>query len=791
MRYSLRSLRKSPGFALAAVLILGLGIGASAAMFSFVNGLLLRPIPFPESERLVRIESLQGGVVGKLMPREWEELDRLSSAFEGAAGWYPSQYNLVVNGSPEVVRACMTTANLFRVLGVRLTLGSSWEEGSHRQRNPAVVLSHPLWKSRMNGDTDIVRKSITLDNAPYNVVGVAPPEFNFPIANDVYRAAHLGGAQNNNVRSLFVVARLRQGISLSEAQSRLEVFAQDQARQYPDTNRDIGFRIVPLREAYVGEIRPYLLLTMALVALVLCIALANVVNLLLARGIGRSRDFAIRSAVGATGRDILREVLTESLVLTMLGGVVGVGLAWVAIRILGELVRADLPPWMKVQIDMPVLLFTLGLSVVCGIIAGLYPAFATLRRDLQTPLREGSRGAGGSRLQAQVRSALIAAELALAVVLLVAAGLLVQSFAHLQSVDTGFRRTGLVTFRTDPPWARYNKPDQTSLFYRLALEKLASLPGVTAAAANHSLPLALNQNYGKPTIVAEGQSNDEQRRNPFVNVQIVSPNYFEVMGIPLLAGRSFSVDDRLTTQPVAVVSRPLAARLFGSATPVGQRVRLPELLGSLNAREEKWFVIVGVAEGVRGETLTGQPGIDIYLSNQQQFVGDTFFVLRTSQPLARISSLAAATIREVDPEQPIFAVRAIEDLVEETVWQRKIAGHLGASFAVIAVLLAAVGVYSLLAWIVSQRTRELAIRQALGSTPAEVRMLVVKQGIRLAVAGIAAGLLLAIPAARSSSNLLFGVSVWDPTSLVGAAVTVLLMVLIASYIPAIRASNVN
>lgn len=791
LRDSLRFLSKSPGFTVTALLILGIGIGANTAMFSFVNALLLKPMPFPDPERLVRVESVQAGVTGKLMPREWEELDRDHATFEGVAGWYPSQYNFSADGKPEVVRSCMTTANLFRVLGVNLSLGASWEEGTHRQRNPAVVLSHELWKNRLGAQASVLRQTITLDGAPYIVVGVTQAGFQFPVRNDMYRAANLGGAQNESVRSLYIVGRLRHGVTLEQAQSRVSAIAAEQARQYPNSNRDITYRVTPLRDAYVGEIRPYLLLTLALATVVLLIACANVVNLLLARGIARAREMAIRTALGAGSRDIVVQLLAESVLLNLLGGVLGITVAFAAVRSLHVLLRAELPPWMDIGIDATVLLFTFLVAVVCGVVAGLYPAIAASRSDTQQALREGARGAGGGRLQGQIRQVLIAGETGLAVVLLIASGLLVRSFASLQSLDAGFRRSQMITFRTDPPWSRYNKPEQTSVFYRAALDKLQSTPGIAAAAANHSFPLALNQNYGKPTILLEGQSVDEQRRNPFVNVQIVSPNYLEVMGIPMLSGRSFSADDRVGTSPVAVLSRPLANRLFGNADPVGRRIQLPELLSSLDEKKAQWLTVVGIAEGVRSESLTSGPAMDVYLSNQQQFAGDTFFVLRTSEPLQVVRRLAEDAIRYVDPEQPIFAIQPVEELVDETVWQRRVAGQLSLCFGAVALLLAAMGTYSLLSWTVTQRGRELAIRQALGSTPGEVRRLVISEGMRVAGAGVVAGVCVALPLAHTFSELLFGVSAWDPRTLVLAVSFTAGVALLASYIPAMRASRAN
>jgi putative ABC transport system permease protein len=790
LRDSIRFLRTDPGFSTIAIFILTIGIGVTSAIFSFVNALLVKPLPFPESDLLVRIESVQGGVAGKVMPREWEALDHDRLVFEGMAAWYPSQYNLSVDGRPEVVRACMTTANLFRVLGVDLSQGSTWQAGTHRQRNPSVVLGHDLWKQRLGGDMAILNRSLIMDAAPYLVTGIAPSGFQFPVRTDVYRAAHLGGAQNEAVRSLSIVGRLKRGVSIAQAQERLRVFASEQARTWPATNTGISFRVTPLRDAYVGDIRPYLILTLALAIVVLLIACVNVAALLLSRGMARSREMAIRVALGAERRHILGQVLSESVALNLAGGFLGVGFAWFAVAALSRMLRADLPSWMAVQIDARVLLFTLVISIASGVLAGLYPAFAVSRQNTEQSLREGAKGGGGSRRQARLRRALISAEICLSVVLLIAAGLLARSFMKLQEFDTGFRRTQLITFRTDPPWSRYNTAAQTSQFYRVAQAELESIPGVHAAAANHSFPLALNQNYGKPTVLVEGQGVDEQKSNPFVNVQIVSPNYLGVMGVPVIAGRGFTTEDRLGSTPSAVLSRPLATRLFGKEDPIGRRLRLPELLGSLTNKQEDWFTIVGVAEGVRSESLTSAPGLDIYLSNQQQFAGDTFFVLRTSEPVAAIMQRAEAAIRRVDPDQPIFGIRTVEDLVEETVWHRKLAGRLSIAFGGIALLLAALGTYGLLSWTVSQRMRELAVRQALGSTPTQIQRLVVGEGLRVAMIGVAAGLCVALPVVWSFARLLFGVRVWDPVSLVVAIFFATGFTVLASLVPAVRASKV-
>jgi putative ABC transport system permease protein len=594
----------------------------------------------------------------------------------------------------------------------------------------------------MGGDPALVSRSITMDHSPYLVVGIAEPGFQFPLRSDVYRAAHLGAAQNKDVRSLFIVARLGRGLTIEQAQQRLNTFGSDQERIYPDSNRGIRFRLTPLREAYVGEIRPYLLLTSGLVTLVLLIACVNVANLLLSRGFGRRKELAVRSALGAGRGSLFRQLLGESMLLAAAGGTAGLALAVWWTRLLRSILRVDLPSWMMIDLGTNVLLFTLAVSVAGGLAAGLMPALSLARTDLQDAFRDGARGSSYGPAQRVVRQALVAGEIAAALALLVASGLLVQSFARLQKTDTGFRRDQTLTLRTDPPWARYNRVEQTSQFYRQALERIEALPGVEAAAANHSIPLAVNQNYGKPSITVEGQSVDEQQRNPFVNVQIVSPNYFPVMGVPILRGRGFTSNDRIG------------------------------------------------APHVNSESLLGGLSMDLYFSNQQQFAGDTFFIVRTPQPdMAGLRTAIAGAIRQTDPEQPVFDVQPLDDLVEGTVWQRRIAGRLSLWFGALALTLAAMGTYSVLSYAVSQRTRELGIRHALGSTPRQLVGLVVREGMMVAGAGMIIGAAIAAGAAHAMAGLLYGVGPIDPAIFGTAFAVVAAVAFVACYIPARRAAK--
>lgn len=770
---------------------MALGIGANTAVFSFVSALLLRPLPFPEAHRLIRIDSLRGNETGKITPREWEELDRDSKVFEGVAAWYPSQYNLSYAGSAEVLTACMTTANLFRVLGVKFAAGASWKEGTHRDRNPVVVLNHELWQRRFGGDRSLVGKTLPLDFSSYEVLGVAEPGFDFPGKMDIFRAAYLGSAQNWEVRSLFAVARLQKGVSIEQARQRLSEFGFRMEREFPKSNRGVTFQVRTLRDAYVGEVRPYVLLALGLASLVLLMACVNVVNLLVARGLARRREQAVRTALGASAARIVRQAVAESLLVCLAGGMAGMAAAYWWAGVIRQWIRVDLPSWMTAEVDYRVLLFALVVSALCGIAGGVFPALAMLRMDLNSALRDSGRGSSGGRGSARLRGALVTTELALAALLLVMSGLLVKSFWKLQETDTGFRRAPALTLRTDPPWSRYNKAEQTALFYRQVIDQLGEIPGVTGVAANHSMPLALNQNYGRPAIVVEGQSVDDLERSPFVNVQIVSASYFAVMGVPLREGRGFTSDDRIGTTPVAVISRPLARRLFREASAVGRRVQLPGLLTGLNETKPAWLQIVGVAEGVRSEALTAEPSLDIYLSNQQQFAGDTFFVLRTAKDPMALAPAVSRAIQQVGPEQPVFDIRPLAERIDDTVWQRRIAGTLSLCFGALALLLAAVGVYGVLSYLVSQRTREIGIRQALGSPRSAVWWLVVRDGLTLAGGGLLIGITAALGVAQFLEGFLYRVSAYDPAVLLTAIAATTVTSLAACAVPAWRATRVN
>jgi putative ABC transport system permease protein len=741
IRFVWRQMRRSPGPYLLAILAFALGTGANTAVFSYIQALLLRPLPYAEPERLVKIESVRGSETGKLTPREFEELERRRDLFESVAAYYPTQYNIADGGPPESAPSVMMTAGLFRTLGVRLLHGGPWLEEFRNHRNDAVVLSYEIWRRRYGSDPSIVGRTITADAYPYAVYGVLPPGFDFPARSDLFRGANLYNDQNRYTRSVHVIGRLSRGMPLAQARSRLDAFGAQQTHDFPETNRGITFRLVPLRNALIGEAGPYLWLAFGMTAVVLLIACCNVVNLLLARAVARRKEMALRSALGASPGLLLRQVMIESLFVAMAGCLLGLGIAAIGVRALGLITALELPSWMTVSLDGRVLAFSVGVSVLSGLLAGLAPSLMASRLDLRPILEEGGRGSFGAS-HGRLMTGLVAVQTAMAIALLVPGALLTKSFFALINSEIGFHADSLLTFFADPPYTKYGTAVQSIVFLRRAQEELAKLPGVESVTANEALPLVGNDNYGKPTIVVEGRSETEQAHNPFVNAQIVSPNYFDVMGIPRMRGRQFTDADRLDTQRVAIISRPLAERLFGKEDPLLKRVRLRGLLSSVSDKDESWFTIVGEVAGVRSERLLGGLSTDLYFSNQQQYAGDTYFILRTRVRPESLAGQVAAAVQRVDPEQSISNIRTMDDRISQSVWQRRLAAYLSLAFGLLSLSLAVIGLYGVLSYLVGRQMHEFGIRKALGAQYPQLFAAVLARGMRPTALGLAAGTVL-------------------------------------------------
>ncbi len=783
LRFALRGLRKRPAFFLLVVATLALGIGANVSIFSFVQALLLRPLPFADPDRLVRIQAFKGSEPGRMSQREIQDLQRSSTSFEQVAAYYLSQYNVTGDGPPEAVPCAINTHDLFAVLGGRFLYGDAFAGDDDFYRQYRVVLQHDFWQRRFGGDPEIVGSSIVLDGGSYVVDGVLAPGMDFPPGVQLYRQVTEYHGLDGRRHS--VLARLKPGATLAQAQQELQRFAEQWQAQSPATHRGMHFEAVPLRDGWIGAARPYLLTLTAAVGFVLLIAVVNVVNLLLSRSNERRSEMAVRAAVGASRYRLIRQLLVESLLLAAVGGAGGLLLAVWWTRVLTAMVRADLPAWMTIRPDPAVLGVAAGLVLVTGVLSGLTPALRLSRSQLSASMREGTRASAGTGSQ-RLRGALVIGEVALALVLILGAGLMIRSFLALQSQDLGFDADRLFTVRVDPPYWSYNKVEQLTPFYDQVPENLRAIPGVEAVAANQNLPLAGLDEHTKRVVTLEGQSSVEQENNPFIHLQSIGPEYFGAMGVPLLAGRSFTLQDRQHTQPVAVVSRHLAERLWPDGDTVGRQLKL----GPPDS-EAPWLTVIGVAADVRSERRIGAASPDLYVTHFQFFTGDTYFALRTSLEGPELVRQVTAAIQRFDADLPLFDLAPMHERIAKAEWQRRVSSTLFLTFGLLALALAAIGIYGVVSQIVGQQVRELGIRLAFGARPADLFRRVLSQGLRFFFWGSALGLVMSAVLARLISSLLFGVEATDPWTILGAFGILFLVAVAACLVPARRAAALD
>lgn len=790
IRHAVRLLLKKPGFTLIVVATLALGIGANTAIFSFVDAILLEPLAFQNPDRLVRLTTLRGGETGLLSLAEVDDLRRHLDVFEGVAPYLTdAQYNISSDNAPMQINAVLTGRELFEMLGTKLLFGEVWPEEYDRQRSFGVVLSHGLWKRAFGGDPNIVGKTITADLAPYTVFGVLPEGFEFPYRTDLYRCIGVyPDYEDRSLRYVEAVARLKEGVSLEEASEQLRALGLRLAQDFPDTNAEIAFGMTPLEELYVGNLRPYLMLLLGAVTAVLLIVCVNVVNLLLSRAMGREKEIAVRVAMGVGRLRLIRQLLTESLTLSLIGGAAGVLLAHWSVSLGSSLVRVQLPPWIEIGTDAGVLLFALAISLATGILAGLAPALQASRPDFNELLKDASRGSSsGSRRRNLLRQGLVVAEVTLAVVLLAGAGLMVKSFSRLQQADLGFEPENLVTFQVALTWKTYrNEDERITLFKSQMIEQLQALPGVSSAAINSNLPLTDNAEGDKSVISLQGQSISDQQRNPFVNSQRVSEGYLDTMKIRLVRGRFLEASDRRDAPPVAVVNRQLADRLWPDQDPLEQRLKVGEIDSSW-----PWMSVIGVVENVRHSDVSNPQEMNLYYSAWQRPDITHYVVVRTSLPTSDLEAQSKRIVQGIDAQQTAFNFHTYPQRISDRVWQRRLSSTLFAVFAALAAALSAIGIYGVMSYAVGQRTREMGIRRALGASGGNVLRMVLGESLRLALFGVALGVLAALGLAFSMSSMLYAVNPVDPIVFLSVPALLGLVALAAGLLPALRASRID
>jgi putative ABC transport system permease protein len=795
LRQAARSLRGTPGASLAALAALAIGIGANTAIFSVVDAVLLRPLPFVEPDRIMTVWQND---TNHHVEREWVSpanfLDwcRDSRTFSRLAAFSERPFNLSGTGEPERLDGQRVSAALFPLLGVDAAIGRTFTPEDDRAGAARVVLlSHGLWERRFSSDPAIVGRPITLDDESVTVVGVMPRSFRFPGANEalwVPLAFDEKEAARRRSLILRVVGRLAPGSTAGEARAEMETIASTLAREYPEHDSGMGATIVPLRDYLAGDVRPALLILLGAVGFVLLIACANIANIQMTRAAARRREMAIRSALGATRRRLVRQLLTESLLLSSCGGVLGAFLALWGVDVLRAGMPAEVPRLEPVGIDGRVLLFTLGLSVLSGILSGVLPALTAARAGLNEFLRDGAHGTAG-RASGRTRALLVVGEVAAALVLLAGAGLLVRSFANVMALDPGFRSEHVLTLRMNLSPKRYEEPARRLVFYRRLLERLDGVPGVRAAGLVSFLPMTLKG--GSFAYRAEGRPAPASNQEPFAVYRSVTPGFFQAMEIPIERGRALTARDDERAPLVAVISRSMARVAFPGQDPIGRRFAFG--VGPVG-KDTAWVTVVGTVADVRQFDLDDEPRPAVFAPYAQEtlfwYAPRDIVVRADGEPLALAAAVREA-VRAVDPDLPVADVRTMEQIVSESVARRRFSMLLLGALAAVAFLLAALGVYGVVACSVAQRTQEIGLRMALGARRLQVYRLVIAQGARLAACGVLLGLGGALVLTRLMTTLLFGVSPADPTTFLFAALALPAAAVLASFVPARRATRVD
>jgi putative ABC transport system permease protein len=791
LRYAVRVLLRMPSFSAAVICVLALGIGANAAIFSIVNAVLLRPLPLDEPERVVRLfhtppqNAFPGITRFSLSPANFYDWQRASQSFDGMAMYRLRLFALTGSGTARSVLAGAIGAGFFDVVRARPALGRDFRPEEDTQGGGRVViLSDRFWKSEFGSARDVISRTMTLDGETYTIVGVMPPTVSVAAWNVLARDFWVPMALSDDDRAVRenhnqqAVARLKPGVDLARAQADLDVISARLEREFPKENAGWGAEVIPLQELIVGDVRTSLVMLLGAVALVLLIACANVGNLLFTRTLARRKEIAIRSALGAGRGRVFQQLLIEALVLASIGGALGLAIAAVSLDAAATLLENQVPRAQEISIDVRVLMFAVGASILTGVLAGVLPALRAGRSDLTVALKEGGRGDGA--IGVRTRRALIVCEVALSVVLLMAAGVMLQSLLALRSNNAGFDADGVLTMAVSLPAARYPDASKRKVFFDDALQRIRALPGVESAATIDDLPL---EGGSVQPIVLEGQAELLPRDQPTVQVREVTPGYFRTMRIPLLRGRDVADSDG----EVVLVSAGAAKLLWGNEDPIGRRVTLP-LMSRMISRE-----VIGIVGDVKQGDLTEPPAPTVYRSRdmaQRQF-GFAKFVIKTAVPPNTVVSPATAAIRAVDPEQPIQNVRTLVEMRDELLTSQRFSALLLAIFASVALVLATVGIYSVLSYIVRGRSREIGIRTALGAGTADVLRLVIFEGMTPTLIGIAAGAAAALASATLLERLVFGISASDPLTLGGVSAVLAFVALLASLVPAYRAARLD
>jgi putative ABC transport system permease protein len=793
LKYALRSLLKNPGFATVAILTLTLGVGANTAIFSVVNGVLLRPLPFSQPDSIVQVWSTSPDERhSNHSPADFLDLQRENHTLLKLAAYRQDPITISVNGGDPVgVRGMLVTSDFFDVFGVQPIAGRIFSATTIDRGEPQVVVSESAWAQYLGSDPNAVGRTIRINGVAHTVIGITPRSFGFPERSHFWMLSpkpvpppsmDVQGdlLANREVQYFLAVGRMKPGVTIEQAQADVSTIAQRLAQQFPKSHGRRGVALQRLRDQIVGDVQRTILLLLAAVGAVLLIACANIASLLLARASGREREFAVRAALGASRGQLVRQLIAESLLLGAAGGVLGIFVGSWSIALLRTLLPAGTPRAEEIGLDATVTIAAMAIALLSALIFGIVPALQASRADASGALHEGDRGSSAGRRHARTR-VLVVAEVALTLVLLVSAGLLINSFVRLQRVDPGFAVDQVTLVSAVLPHANYPDRHRQLAFYEALLDNLAARPDVPSAAA--VFPSPLNRSQANSTFAIEGRDAADADR-PFASFATVSPNYFRTVGIPLIAGRTFSNRDRAPAPPVVIVNAALARRYWTGDDALGRRIRMDD-------DEGNWMTVVGVVGDSRSLGLDQAPAPMFYLPMSQLTLPFMSIVVRDAAGPAAVASAVRSALRAVDPELPIGTVRPLRDVVNAAVAEPRFRTTLVGAFAVMALVLAAVGVYGLISYGVALRTREIGIRVALGAQPRQVLLPVIREGLLLMLAGITLGAIGSLAATRLLAGLLFEVNATDPLTFLAAALALLATGLIASYVPSRRTLNVD
>jgi putative ABC transport system permease protein len=795
LRYAIRTLLKKPGFCAIAVLTLALGIGANTAIFSVINAVVLKPLPFAQPERIAQIweyDKRQAPAQGTISPHNFKDWRNQSKLFEQMAAYRYVNFTFTDGNQPESLRGSAVSSSLFAVLGVQPALGRDFlPEEDAPGKNHVVILSEGFWQRRFAGNRDVINQTIQLNGESYTVAGVMPKGFEFTEGVELWSPLGIDLArQERGNRFLFAIGRLKPETPLTAAQAEMESVADNLAQQYPNSNSNSGVHLIPLHQQVVNKsVKTSLFVLLGAVGLVLLIACANVTNLLLVRASARRKEIAIRLSIGASRWHLIRQFLTEGILLSMIGGGLGLLIAWWGVDLILAVVPNTLPRVKEIGVDSTVLIFTLATSLIAGTLSALVPAFYGTKVDLNHSLKESGQSVASSSLRQGMLGLLVSAEIAVALVVLIGAGLLLTSFLRLQQINPGFNPTNLLTVQLSLPNARYKDAKQQALFYQQALERINSIATLESAGAVSDLPFSNSRSMS--SFEVEGRPRQPGDDGIAADHRVISSNYFKSLNIPFVEGRDFNDRDNQTATGVVVVNQSWARTFFPNDNPMGKRIQIGDDGEIALYGNPIWREVVGVVGDIKHGDLTAPAKPEMYVPYLQEPIARMMFVVRGKGDSGSLTAAVRNEIHALDSNLPIYNIRLMDERLARSILPQRFNAMLIGIFAVVALILAMMGIYGVMAYTVEQNTRDIGIRIALGAQQRDVMGMVIKQGLRLALIGIAVGLIAAYLLSRTISDLLYGISPTDAMTFVYVSLILTGVALVACFVPARRAMKVD